>query len=105
MRNLLFFEDFARLHMLYGATRKPNCAVEIVSALRSHGYLLRPRRVWAILKAMEQDGYLTSFAMVAGGKRRTYFEATDKGRKAIKLAKARLHELADTLLPQSPGFQ
>jgi DNA-binding PadR family transcriptional regulator len=102
MTDGLFFDDFVRLHILYLATKKPVCGVGIVAELDRLGYRLRPGKVNPVLHALEQAGYLVGRCVVGYGKRRQYYEATGKGRQVMRVARARLHELAAELLTPLP---
>src|SRR5205823_13781695 len=105
MRVGLFFGVFVRLHILHRATKRPTCGVEIVAELERYGYRLSPGKVYSVLQALEQAGYLTGGSVVVGGKRRKYYEATGKGRQVMEVARTRLHELAAELLKQVPDLR
>jgi hypothetical protein len=67
MQNRLFFGDFVRLHILYLATRKPVCGVGVVAELDRHSYGVCPGKVYPVLHALEQAGYLASRSVVVCG--------------------------------------
>src|SRR5947208_3221205 len=100
--NRLFFAGFVRLHVLYHAAEEPTCGVDIVAELGRHGYRLSPGTVYPVLHELERAGYLTGSTAVESGKRRKYYKATPKGRKALEAAKEKLRELAAEVLEQ-PG--
>jgi DNA-binding PadR family transcriptional regulator len=97
-RDELFFGDLVRLYILHEAIGKPICGVEFVAKLVRHGYRLGPGKVYPVLHALKRAGYLAGRFVIACGKRRQYYEATGKGRDIMRVAKARLHELAGELL-------
>jgi DNA-binding PadR family transcriptional regulator len=105
MRDGLFFDDFVRLHILYLAFKKPVCGVVVVAELDRLGYRLHPGKVYPVLHALEQAGYLAGRSVMVCGKRRKCYEATEQGRQVMEVARARLHELAGELLRQMPDLR
>lgn len=94
----MFFAGFVRLHVLYHASEEPICGVDIVAELAHHGYRLSPGTIYPVLHALEEAGYLRSRIRVVTGKQRKYYEATNKGKKALDAAKVKLRELAEEVL-------
>ncbi|MBM3995295.1 MAG: helix-turn-helix transcriptional regulator [Planctomycetes bacterium] len=94
----LFFAGFIRLHILHHAAEEAICGVDIVAELGRHGYRLSPGTIYPALHELEKAGYLTVRTSVVAGKVRKYYAATSKGRKALKQARKKLHELADEVL-------
>ncbi|MBI1830114.1 MAG: helix-turn-helix transcriptional regulator [Planctomycetes bacterium] len=97
----LFFAGFIRLHILHHAADEPICGVDIVAELGRHGYRLSPGTVYPALHELEKAGYLTVRPSVVGGKARKYYAATKLGRRALKQARTKLHELASEVLQSS----
>jgi DNA-binding PadR family transcriptional regulator len=94
----LFYAGFIRLHILHHAAEAPICGVDIVAELGRHGYRLSPGTVYPVLHELQKARYLTVRSSVVGGKMRKYYVATAAGRKALKQARGKLHELAAEVL-------
>jgi DNA-binding PadR family transcriptional regulator len=94
----LLLAGFVRLHILYHAAEERICGVDMVAELGRHGYRLSPGTLYPVLHELEQAGYLTSRTEVVAGKRRIYYQATSRGRRALDAAKKKLRELAAELL-------
>jgi len=89
---------FARLHVLHHAAEGPIFGLGMMKELRRHGYVIGPGTLYPLLHRLEADGLLVSRTEVVGGKTRTYYESTAKGRKALRSIGPKIAELADELL-------
>lgn len=91
------FDDFwpglIRLHILYHACHGSVYGLEMIEELQRHGYRISPGTLYPILHNMEKKSWLKSTEELTAGKIRRVYRATTKGRKAMKAAKARVHEL------------
>ena len=94
----LFLAGFVRLHILHHAAADPICGVEIALELARHGYRLSPGTIYPALHELAQAGFLTMKNRVVQGKRRKYYRATGRGRKALATTRKLLRELADEVL-------
>jgi DNA-binding PadR family transcriptional regulator len=68
----------------------------MIEELARHGHKLSPGTLYPMLHSMEEKGYLASHEDQGGpgGRRRRLYVATDIGREALSVARARLRELA-----------
>jgi PadR family transcriptional regulator PadR len=82
-----------RLHVLYHASHEGLFGLGMIHELREHGYRIGPGTLYPLLHRMEEMGYLRSTEKVVEGKRRRWYTATPKGRRALQQAKARTGEL------------
>jgi len=82
-----------RLHVLHHASHEPIFGQGIMDELAHHGYRLSPGTLYPILHGMERGGYLASTVELVGKRNRRVYVITAEGRKALKLAKARVWEL------------
>lgn len=98
----LLLAGFVRLHILFHATREPICGVDIVEELLHHGYKLSPGTLYPVLHELEKVGYLRGWTKVMMGKQRRYYQATAKGRSALRHARLKLKELASEVLDEAP---
>lgn len=85
-----------RLHILHHAAEKEIYGQWMIEELARHGYRLSPGTLYPMLQAMEGRGYLISKEDFKGkgGRRRKLYLATEKGREALAVARARIRELA-----------
>lgn len=88
-----FYGGFVRLHILYHAANETICGVEMIEELKRHGYKMSPGTLYPILHHLEANGYLTSQDEILRGKRRKNYQITNKGRRLMHGAKAKLREL------------
>ena len=104
-----FFLGFVRIHILYHATKHPVYGLWLIKELSHHGYKLSPGTLYPLLHSMEKSGYLHSSCEVVGGKRRKYYEATERGRETLGETRGRIRELVGEVMDsdkdtiQSPG--
>jgi DNA-binding PadR family transcriptional regulator len=69
--------------------------------LGHHGYQLSAGTLYPILHSLEHSGYLTSRPETVDGRQRRLYRATEHGREALELGKARVRELYRELLEES----
>ncbi len=93
-----FFLGFIKVHILYHASRKEVCGVEMMEELRRHGYDISPGTLYPALHNLEKWGYLESRTEIVGGRRRRYYRATRKGRRALEEARNKIRELVGEVL-------
>ncbi len=91
------FLGFVKIHILYHASHEEVSGVGLSRELARHGYTLSPGTLYPTLRKLESDGYLTSASRVEGGRRRIYYTATPKGRKALAKARRQAVELVDEI--------
>mgnify|MGYP005833099095 CR=1 FL=1 len=92
------FLGFVRVHILYHAAREEVCGSGLSEELARHGYSISPGTLYPTLRGLEREGYLTSRPKVEGGRRRIYYRATAKGRKALEKAKKQALELVHEIM-------
>jgi PadR family transcriptional regulator PadR len=101
-----FFNGFIRLHVLYHAAKEPTYGAEIAEELIRHGYRLSQGTLYPTLHLMEQLGYLRSKRELSAGRWRTYYRATQAGRKVLAEARQKLLELvAEVIEDHDEPFQ
>jgi DNA-binding PadR family transcriptional regulator len=93
-----FFLGFIKVHILYHASKGDVCGVEMMAELRRHGYEISPGTLYPTLHLLEREGYLKGEMRVVAGRRRRYYRATEKGRKALEEARAKIRELVEEVL-------
>ncbi len=91
------FLGFARVHILYHASKGEIYGAWMLEELKRHGYTISPGTLYPILHQMEKDGLLESRRVVAEGKVRKVYRATEKGLKMLDLAKKRVKELSEEI--------
>ena len=87
------FGGLVRLHVLYHASHEEVFGLGLIEELARHGYKVSPGTLYPILHGMERGGYLASTVELVGKRNRRVYLITPEGRKALKLAKARVWEL------------
>lgn len=87
------FLGFVKTHILYHASHEEVTGVGLSRELARHGYSLSPGTLYPTLRRLERDGYLKSESRVEQGRRRVYYTATAKGKKALTKARSRAEEL------------
>lgn len=95
-RDLLL--GFMKVHILYHAVEGSISGVEMSSELARHGYSISPGTLYPTLRKLEREGYLKSWNGVERGRRRVYYTATAKGRRALEKAKAQVLELMQEII-------
>jgi PadR family transcriptional regulator, regulatory protein PadR len=83
---------FIRMHVLHHAAEGNLCGHWMIEELRHHGYNISPGTLYPMLKSMQKNGWLSSRAENSGS-RRTLYQITAKGRKALKEVRSKLGEL------------
>ena len=94
-----------RLHVLHHAVEGEVHGAWMAAELARHGHRIAPGTLYPLLHRMERAQLLTSRTEVAGGRRRRYYQATDRGRAVLAECRVALAELADELLPPASGHQ
>ncbi len=92
------FLGFIKVHILYHASRGRICGVEMMEELRRHGYEISPGTLYPTLHLLEREGYLKGETQVVAGRRRRYYRATEKGRRALEEARIKIRELVEEVL-------
>ena len=90
-RNL--YTGLIRLHILHHAAEGPIFGQAMIDELGRHGYRLSAGTLYPLLHGMEQKGLLRSSATREGKTIRRFYKATPAGRRALRVAKARVREL------------
>jgi PadR family transcriptional regulator len=91
------FLGFVKIHILYHAGEEEVTGVWLSSELARHGYVISPGTLYPTLRKLEKDGYLASASRVEEGRRRIYYSATRKGKKALEKARSQARELVDEI--------
>lgn len=87
------FAGFIRLHILHHAAEHDVYGQWMIEELAHHGYTLSPGTLYPMLHAMERKGYLQSRKEPRGRTFRRVYQATDLGREALEVGRAKLREL------------
>jgi DNA-binding PadR family transcriptional regulator len=82
-----------RLHILHHAAEEPLYGTWIAEELARHGYKLSAGTLYPILHGLESKGYLRSYLKRNGKSGRRMYTITPLGRRAVKSARRRVHEL------------
>lgn len=91
--NNAIYSGLIRLHILHHASKEPIFGLGIIEELGRHGYRLSAGTLYPLLHGLEHEGYLRSFEKRSGKHSRRLYRATAKGRKALREAKCKVHEL------------
>ena len=94
------FLAFVRVQVLHHAAGAPVFGLELIEALRRHGYAMSPGTLYPILHGLHQAGYLRSTGEVVNGKLRKYYVATAKGRIALADSRKKIRELVQEVLEE-----
>lgn len=94
------FLGFIKVHILYHAVKGSISGVEMSRELARHGYSISPGTLYPTLRKLEREGYLRSWGGVEGGRRRVYYTATAKGRRALEKARAQALELVREIVEE-----
>ncbi len=94
------FQAFVRVHVLHHAAAGPIFGLEMIEELRRHGYSIGPGTLYPILHNLEQAGCLRARHEVVNGKRRKYYVATTKGRRALADVRKKISELAREVMEE-----
>ena len=92
------FLAFVRVHILHHAAEGPVFGLEMMEELRHHGYAISPGTIYPILHGLQNAGCLRSKHEVVDGKRRKYYVATAKGRRALVEVRKKIQEMVDEVL-------
>src|SRR5215831_10397532 len=87
------YAGLIRLHILHHAAQEPIFGLGIIQELARHGYRLSAGTLYPLLHGLEREGYLRSFEQRNGRHARRLYQATAKGRRALREAKAKVREL------------
>lgn len=97
------FLAFMRVHILHHAAEGPVFGLEMIEELRHHGYSIGPGTLYPVLHNLEDVGCLRSKETVVLGKRRKYYVATAKGRRALEAVRKQIRELGKEVLMEEKG--
>lgn len=92
------YSGLIRLHVLHHAVEEPIFGLGMIEELTRHGYRISPGTLYPLLHGLERKGYLRSSEHRNGKSRRKLYRATPLGRKALKAAKTKVHELFHELM-------
>jgi len=92
------YSGLIRLHVLHHAVEEPIFGLGMIEELTRHGYRISPGTLYPLLHGLERKGYLRSTEQSKGKSRRKVYRATPLGRKALKAAKTKVHELFHELM-------
>ena len=92
------YSGFVRLHILHHASEGPIFGLGMLEELGRHGYRMSPGTLYPLLHGLETKGYLSATERRDGKSLRKEYRATPLGRKALKAAKAKLHELIGEIM-------
>ena len=87
------YSGLVRLHILHHAAEKPLYGTWIAEELGRHGYRLSAGTLYPILHGLETKGYLRSHEERNGRVAKRVYAITPLGRKALRIARKRVHEL------------
>jgi len=97
------FLAFVRVHVLHHAAEGPIFGLEMIEELQRHGYSIGPGTLYPILHNLEHTGYLRSKQETVSGKRRKYYVATAKGKRALVDLRKKIRELVREVLKEETG--
>jgi len=92
------YSGLIRLHVLHHAAEEPIFGLGMIEELTRHGYRISPGTLYPLLHGLERKGYLHSSQQSNGRSRRKVYRATPLGRKALKAARNKVHELFHELM-------
>jgi len=92
------YSGLIRLHVLHHAVEEPIFGLGMIEELTRHGYRISPGTLYPLLHGLERKGYLRSSEQNSGKSRRKVYRATPLGRKALRAAKNKVHELFHELM-------
>jgi DNA-binding PadR family transcriptional regulator len=87
------YSGLIRLHILHHAAQEPLYGIWIAEELWRHGYKLSAGTLYPILHGLESKGYLRSHEERNGKVAKRVYTITPLGRKALRVARKRVHEL------------
>jgi DNA-binding PadR family transcriptional regulator len=92
------YSGMIRLHILHHAEHEDIFGAGMSEELARHGYKISPGTLYPILHGLEKRGYLKSEEERSGRTLRRFYKITASGRRALKTAKLRVHELFGELI-------
>jgi DNA-binding PadR family transcriptional regulator len=99
-----FFLGFAKVHVLYHASREPIYGEWFLGELARHGYYqLSYGTVYPLFHDLEATGYLKRQDRIVEGKVRKYYAITPEGERALSEARDRIRALVDEIM-EGDGF-
>jgi DNA-binding PadR family transcriptional regulator len=93
MDERFLYAGLIRLHILHHAAQEPVYGLAMIEELGRHGYRLSAGTLYPVLHGLEEKGYLASTERRVGRATRRVYRATPAGRRALRLAKAKVREL------------
>jgi PadR family transcriptional regulator PadR len=96
------YSGLIRLHILHQAEEEGVFGLGMIEQLGGHGYKLSPGTLYPLLHSMEKKGLLRSHKRLKAGKIRRMYKSTDKGRRALSMAKEKVYELFGILFETEP---
>jgi PadR family transcriptional regulator PadR len=92
------YSGLMRLHILHNAAEEPIFGLGMAEELARHGYKLSPGTLYPLLHGLERKGYLRSSSHRLGKTVRRVYRATPAGRRALIMARKKVHELFGELI-------
>jgi DNA-binding PadR family transcriptional regulator len=92
------YSGLIRLHILHHAVEEPIFGLGMAEELARHGYRISLGTLYPLLHGLEKKGYLRSTEERNGRSFRKVYRATPLGRKVLKAAKVKVHELFGELM-------
>jgi DNA-binding PadR family transcriptional regulator len=87
------YSGLIRLHILHHAVEEPVFGLGMAEELARHGYRISPGTLYPLLHGLERKGYLRSYEKRNGKSLRRVYQATPRGRQALRAAKRKIREL------------
>ena len=87
------YSGLIRLHILHHAAEEPVFGLGMAEELSRHGYRISPGTLYPLLHGLEGKGYLRSSETRNGKSLRRVYQATPRGRQALRAAKRKIREL------------
>ena len=87
------YSGLIRLHILHHAAEEPVFGLGMAEELARHGYRISPGTLYPLLHGLERKGYLRSYEKRNGKSLRRVYQATPRGRQALRAAKRKIREL------------
>jgi DNA-binding PadR family transcriptional regulator len=92
------------LHVMYHAVEGEIFGQGMIDELRRHGYRIGPGTLYPMLHRLEERGYLRVREVRNGRVMRRYYQATPKGRAALKAVMPQVRELFEEVIEhRQPG--
>jgi len=87
------YSGLIRLHILHHACQEPVFGLGMAEELSRHGYRISPGTLYPLLHGLERKGYVRSSEKRNGKSLRRVYQATPRGRRALRAAKRKIREL------------